>query len=281
MEKKTNFNIRFRSKHRKLSLYLSIGVMGLCMLAFSAWTPASIKTGSASSSENHLNSEHIPGSSTDNTTDTSPSDSSAEQSPKNPPSSDAQNTQDSLNETQLPSATPTPSPSPTPVPNPLLTNAYSEINNLVETYYNTKLTGEASDFEALVSDASTIDTDYLHIQYELVTEFSNFTCYTKNGMNDIAYIVYVSYDSKIVTIDTPVPSLDRLTLVYTPDGSGKLLINTSELSDEVSAYCDELFTHEDVQLMYQSESKRFEDAVASDPDLQQLQNRLETEKDAG
>ena len=86
--------------------------------------------------------------------------------------------------------------------------------------------------------------------------------------------------SKIVTIDTPVPSLDRLTLVYAPDGSGKLLINTSELSNELSAYCDELFSHEDVQLMFQQESQRFEDAVTSDPDLQQLQNRLNTEKDA-
>lgn len=151
---------------------------------------------------------------------------------------------------------------------------------MVESYYNAKLSGEPTDFEPLVSDISAIDTDYLHIQYELVTDFSNFTCYTKNGMGEIAYIVYVSYDSKIVTIDTPVPSLDRLTLVYAPDGSGTLLINTAELSDEISAYCDELFSHEDVRIMYQQESKRFEDAVASDPDLQQLQNRLDTEKDA-
>lgn len=282
MEKKANQTVRFQPKYRKLSLYLSIGIMGICMLAFSAWTPASVKTGAASAPEQNLNSEHIPGSSTDNTSVTTPSasDSSAGQTPENEPSSDAQKAPDSLTGTEIPPATPTPSPSPTPVPNPLLTNAYSEINNLVETYYNAKLTGEPSDFESLVSDVSAIDTDYLHIQYELVTDFSNFTCYTKNGINDIAYIVYVSYDSKIVTIDTPVPSLDRITVVYAPDGSGKLLINTSELSDEISAYCDELFSHEDVQIMYQQESKRFEDAVASDPDLQQLQNRLDTEKDA-
>lgn len=282
MEKKVNLKSRFRPQHRKLSLYLSIGVMGICMLAFSAWTPASVKTGAASDSEQHLNSEHIPGTSAGNTADTTPSDSDStvEQSPENAPGSNEQKVPDSPTGIELPPATPTPSPSPTPVPNPLLTNAHPEINTLVETYYNAKLTGEPADFEALVSDTSAIDTDYLHIQYELVTDFSNFTCYTKNGINEIAYIVYVSYDSKIVTIDTPVPSLDRITLVYAPDGSGKLLINTSELSDEISTYCDELFSHEDVQLMYQQESKRFEDAVASDPDLQQLQNRLDTEKDA-
>lgn len=278
MGKKANLKSRFRPKHRKLSLYLSIGVMGICMLAFSAWTPASLKTGAASDSEQHLNSEHIPGSSADNTVNTSDSDSTAEQTPENAPSSDTQNLPGPL--TEAPTATPTPSPSPTPVPNPLLTNAYSEINTLVESYYNAKLSGEPADFEPLVSDISAIDTDYLHIQYELVTDFSNFTCYTKNGIGEIAYIVYVSYDSKIVTIDTPVPSLDRLTLVYAPDGSKKLLINTAKLSDEISAYCDELFSHEDVRIMYQQESKRFEDAVASDPGLQQLQNRLDTEKDA-
>ena len=180
--------------------------------------------------------------------------------------------------TDLPTPSPTPSATPTPTPNPLLTNAYAEVNTLIEEYYQAKLSGDAAAFDNLVSDPSAIDIDYLHIQYSLVTDFSNFTCYTKNGINEIAYIVYVSYDSKIVTIDTPVPILDRLTLVYADDGSGRLLVNTaSTLSDEVTAYCDEIFSHEDVRQMYSKETERFENAIASDPDLQQLYNRLDSE----
>lgn len=278
MAKSTDSTRRFHTKKQLLSLYLSIGIIGICMLAFSAWTPSSLRAGTAADNNHLLQSEHIPSNSL---TDSSPSGDNA----LTPDAND----DDALTATPTPlssptpaaPATPTPSPTPTctptPTPNPLLTNAYPEINSLVETYYDTKLSGEAEDFSSLVSDPSAIDVDYLHIQYGLVTEFSNFTCYTKNGIGEVAYVVYVSYDSKIVTIDTPVPSLDRLTLVYAEDGSGRLLINTAPtLSDEVTAYCDELFAQADVQDMYTRESQRFEAAIASDPELQQLYNRLDT-----
>jgi len=279
MEKKSTPKRQFHTKNRLLTLYLSVGIIGICMIIFSAWTPLSADTDTSAIPDHLLNSEHIP-SNEDNLNSgssditTSPDDGSdtapgtTEQSPSAAPP------------TKIPTPTPSPTatPSPTPTPNPLLTNAFPEINSLVEEYYDAKLTGEATAFDNLVSDPSAIDIDYLHIQYGLVTDFSNFTCYTKNGINEIAYIVYVSYDSKIVTIDTPVPILDRLTLVYADDGSGRLLINTAPaLSDEVTAYCDEIFTHDDVRRMYSEETERFENAIASDPALSQLYNRLDSE----
>ena len=281
MSQDANKKRRFPMKSRLLSLYLSIGIIGIGMLAFSAWTPSSVHTGAAANPDYLLNAEHTPSNSK---TDGAGSDIQNETaSPDNTETQDP-SSGDSVASVVTPSvtpvpATPTPSPSPTPVPNPnpLLTDAYAEVNNLVKSYYEAKLSDDAAVFDSLVSDPSAIDIDYLHIQYSLVTEFSNFTCYTKNGINEIAYVVYVGYDSKIVTIDTPVPALDRLTLVYADDGSGRLLINTaSDLSAEATAYCDELSTHEDVQDMYLRETKRFEDAIASDPELQQLYNRLDT-----
>ena len=268
------------SKKTLLTLYLSVGIIGICMLAFSAWTPLTVHSNAAENSGSHNQSEHVPGnlptdSSSDqnsNEADTITGEAILSPSPTTAP----------LNEkpSPTPTVTPTPTPTstPTPTPNPLRTDAYDEVNNLIESYYSAKLSGESADFEPIVSDVSAIDIDYLHIQYGLVTDFSNFTCYTKNGINEIAYVVYVAYDSKIVTINTPVPALDRLTLVYAADGSGKLLVNTaSELSDEANAYLNELSTHDDVQKMYENETKRFEDAVNSDPDLRQLYNRLDTE----
>ncbi len=285
MAKDTNQKRRFHSKIQSLSLYLSIGIIGIGMLAFSAWTPSSVNTGASADPNHFLHSEHDP--------DNSQPDSSNIGTPDDKPSTsgDAEegnsNSKNPSDSSITPSATPvpaTPTPTdlppatPTPTPNPLLTDAYAEVNELVKAYYDAKLSGEADDFAPLVSDTTTIDTDYLHIQYGLVTDFSNFTCYTKNGINEIAYVVYVGYDSKIVTIDTPVPTLDRLTLVYAADGSGKLLVNTApELSAEATAYFDELSTHADVQEMYRRETERFEAAIDSDPELQQLYNRLDTE----
>ena len=281
MEKKSTSKRQFHSKNRLLTLYLSIGIIGICMIVFSAWTPFSSAIKTSAAPDKLLQSEHTP------SDETKPS--SGNQDAATPEAEDSQSPTDandttselsptSVPVTDLPTPSPTPSATPTPTPNPLLTNAYAEVNTLIEEYYQAKLSGDAAAFDNLVSDPSAIDIDYLHIQYSLVTDFSNFTCYTKNGINEIAYIVYVSYDSKIVTIDTPVPILDRLTLVYADDGSGRLLVNTaSTLSDEVTAYCDEIFSHEDVRQMYSKETERFENAIASDPDLQQLYNRLDSE----
>ena len=281
MEKKTTPKRQFHTKNSLLTLYLSMGIIGICMIVFSAWTPFSSDIKTSASPDKLLQSEHTPSSDQQNFETSESVTSPVDDNTQNSVSSNdvtAEQTPVTVPATDIPMPTPTPSATPTPTPNPLLTNAYAEVNALVEEYYQAKLAGDASSFEDLVSDPSAIDIDYLHIQYGLVTDFSNFTCYTKNGINEIAYIVYVSYDSKIVTIDTPVPILDRLTLVYADDGSGKLLINTAAtLSDEVTAYCDEIFTHEDVRQMYSYETERFENAIASDPDLSQLYNRLDSE----
>lgn len=281
MDQKANKKRQFHPKKQLLAMYLSIGIIGICMLMFSAWTPLSVHTGAVENADKHSQAEHTPANAPtgspeqpDNTgEDNKGSDASSGESlvPLSPTPTLA-GTSDAT-----PSPSPAPTLTPTPTPNPLLTDAFAEVNELVEAYYAAKLSGEAEDFESLVSDITTIDLDYLHIQYGLITDFSNFTCYTKNGIGEIAYVVYVGYDSKIVTIDTPVPALDRLTLVYATDGSGRLLINTaSALSDEASAYLDELSDHTDVAEMYRLETERFENAIASDTELQQLYNRLDT-----
>lgn len=289
MAKDTKQKRRFHSKSLSLSLYLSIGIIGISMLAFSAWTPSSVNTGASADPNHFFQAEHDPDNSQPDNANTGTPDKApafpgnAEAGDSNPNAPSGSSITPSATPvpatptpTDLPPATPT--PTPTPTPNPLLTDAYAEVNELIEAYYAAKLSGEADDFAPLVSDTTTIDTDYLHIQYGLVTDFSNFTCYTKNGINELAYVVYVSYDSKIVTIDTPIPTLDRLTLVYAGDGSGKLLVNTApELSAEATAYFDELSTHADVQELYRRETERFEAAIDSDPELQQLYNRLDTE----
>lgn len=273
---------RFHTKSSLLALYLSVGITGICMLAFSAWTPSAVRAGT-SSEQNILQTEHTPPNSGteesgENIADNSDHTGNGAADAETLPSAGDTDITQPVTPTTPATPTPTPTSTPTPTPNPLQVNAYTEVNELIEAYYDAKLSGEPEAFQPLVSDPSTIDIDYLQIQYGLITEFNNFTCYTKNGIGEVAYVVYVSYDSKIVTIDTPVPSLDRLTLVYAGDGSGNLLINTaSTLSDEVIAYCDELFTHDDVRQMYSRETERFENAISSDPELSQLYNRLDSE----
>ena len=142
-------------------------------------------------------------------------------------------------------ATPTPSPSPTPSPNPLEKDAYQDVNDLISSYYQAKLDCNIDDFTELVTDTTQVDIEYLQKQYEFVNSFQNITCYTKKGIGNIAYVVFVSYDSEIATITTLVPSLDRLCLTYTDDG--KLRVMMEDPTEEESAYIETLMDAEDVK----------------------------------
>ena len=179
MGHQTNNKQKINSKKYLLTLYLSIGIVGICLLAFSAWTPFSVHT--ETSAKHHNQAEHQPENSQTDASDadeSNPSDNEKNQPDTQTGSDSNSSTVPGTPLTQVPSPTvtpsltPTPTSTPTPTPNPLLTNAYPEINELVEAYYAAKLSGEADEFIPLVSDISTIDTDYLHIQYGLVKDFS-------------------------------------------------------------------------------------------------------------
>lgn len=240
-------------KYKQIILYISIGIMGIGLTVFSMQKPSTSDDGSIISLTGGSNNES---------------------------GSDAPKASDSTTPTQsaTPTITATPSPtlSPTPTPNPLEKDAYPEVNTLVEAYYTAKLECNIDDFADLVTDVSLIDIEYMQKQYELVKSFQNFSCYTKNGIGDIAYVVYVSYDSEIATITTLVPSLDRISLAYNKDG--ELRVYMEEPSAEIEAYYEELLEDKEVKALSAKVQEQFDAALASDEDLQALYDRLSPEE---
>ena len=57
---------KFHTKNRLLTLYLSIGIIGICMLAFSAWTPLTAHNDTSAESGQHNMTEHDPGNTSQN-----------------------------------------------------------------------------------------------------------------------------------------------------------------------------------------------------------------------
>lgn len=174
--------------------------------------------------------------------------------------------------------TPTPEPTapvtltPTPVPkNDLELNKYPEINEVVEAFYNARLTCAAEDFEPILLNADQLDMDRLQRKIEYVEDYANINCYTKKGINEIDYIVYVCYDLKLTTIDTYAPSIDELRITYV---DGKPYIFLGEISEETSAYLEELRTNEDVQLLVSDVVTRLDEACESDESLNEFYQNL-------
>ncbi len=171
-------------------------------------------------------------------------------------------------------SSPTPSPSPTPTPNPLEKDAYQEVNDLISSYYQAKLDCNLDDFTSLVTDTTQVDIEYLQKQYEFVNSFQNITCYTKKGIGDIAYVVFIGYDSEIATITTLVPSLDRLCLTYAADGTLRVMME--EPTEEENAYIDTLMHEDDVVALYNEILEKFNAALDSDEALKALYDQLNT-----
>ncbi len=259
MNNKKRLHKGFSTRTSMLVLYLFLGITGVGMLVFSAWTPDF----SVFSSEQTANPavEHIP---PERSADDETVTPAATLTPTLTPSP-----------TVTPTSTPSPTPSPSPTPaNPLVKNGYTEVNELIEDYYQANLGDDVEALTPLVSDISMIDMEIVQKKYSFIVSLKNFNCYTKKGIGKIVYIVYASFDSEIITINTPAPTLDFLTLVYAEDGSGTLRINMDALTDEENAYINELREQDDVCELYKSEEQRFFDALASDEALAGLYNNL-------
>jgi len=175
------------------------------------------------------------------------------------------------NATSTPTPTPTSTPSPTPTPlEPLVQNKGNEIEELVINYYNAKLEMTAEALEPYVSNIETINISELKKDYSLITSLSNFKVYTLSGAEGLEYVVFVSREMQLVTIDVPSPEFSILTLVRTtPDENGetKLLVNTDSLTEAQNEFINEVLTRSNFLSLYSSELKKTFEAIKSSEKL--------------
>lgn len=180
--------------------------------------------------------------------------------------------------TCTPTPTPTNTPTPTPVI-PLLENEDEEIDTLVKAYFDAKLSGNKEDFRNIVSNYDIIDYDLMQTEYQYIVKFDNFHIYSKKGEtgSELEYILFVSYDLTILTIDVPVPELTRLVVLRTePDENDEthLVIDTDSLNDTQQAYVTDAMTHADVIKLLSDEQVRMQNALDANEALKSIWDKL-------
>lgn len=159
----------------------------------------------------------------------------------------------------------TATPTPTPEPNILLEEAYPEIHDLIKSYYDAKLEVDKEAFRSLVTDISYINIDEIQAKTSAVTAFTDITCYTKKGFGPIDLVCYVRYYMDIVTIDTPVLSLDELLIQY--DETGDPLIFMGEIDNATHEKLLSLRKDPDVAELISSTQKEINESLENDEDL--------------
>lgn len=104
----------------------------------------------------------------------------------------------------------------------------------------------------------------------MVESYSNIITYSKPGLTDGSYVVFVYFDAKLTGVDTLAPGLRGFYL--TTDSEGNLIISDMDSHPEQASYFEERNADDDVQELSADVNKMLADAEAADEDLKNLLN---------
>ena len=106
---------------------------------------------------------------------------------------------------------------------PLAENAYTDVNGMMNTFYNALASGDMDTVRAVKDYNSDKEIIAYEKKSEFIERYDNIKCYTKPGIEEDSYFVYVTYDVKIQDIDTEAPGLNAF-YVYKSE-NGNLMID--------------------------------------------------------
>ena len=143
-------------------------------------------------------------------------------------------------------------------------NAHEDVNALMTAFYQALADGDIETVKALKDDTTDMELMTYEKKSEFIESYDNITCYTKKGLEDNSYFVYVSYEVKIQGIDTKGPGLIAF-YVYTNE-EGKLVID-GEMDENIDAALKLVTVQDDVKDLFQRVDVKYQEAVASDENL--------------
>lgn len=151
-------------------------------------------------------------------------------------------------------------------------DAYENIDNLMKQYYIAKLKNKLSDFEPLVNS-----TDYINIKdngrrTKYIEAYQNITCYTRKGIKDNTFIVYVYHETKFKDIKTVAPGLDRFYVKLKDD---RPYIFFGEVDNATTRFIKETDESEEVLDLVSKVNERYAKAVEKDSKLFEFKMKLE------
>ena len=155
--------------------------------------------------------------------------------------------------------------------NQLEQDAYPEVNDLVQKYYDYMSAGDVDGLASVEDQISEEEQNRILRSKDLVEGYQNISCYTKKGLEDGSYLEFVYYELKFAQIDTPAPGLSPL-YVYTND-EGNLVVFNGEASDELNAYVEKAAQEDDVMALREEVKTKYEEAKAADENLAKQEER--------
>lgn len=154
---------------------------------------------------------------------------------------------------------------------PLAENAYANVNELMQAFCAAMADGDME----TVKTIKDYNTDKEIITYReksgFIERYDNINCYTKPGVEDNSYFVYVTYDVKFKDIETKAPGLNAFYVYTAEDGSLKIDGDTEE---NIKAAFKLVTSQDDVVDLYNKINVSYNEATASDEALSQFMEEL-------
>lgn len=154
---------------------------------------------------------------------------------------------------------------------PLKENAYDNVNELMHSFFKALADGDTDTIVSLMDYNDETSLITYEKRSEFIEDYTNITCYTKPGLDENSYCVYVTYDVKVKDIDTTAPGLNAF-YVYTSD-DGNLKID-GDMDEKVDAAFKLVTNQDDVVDLYNRIDVSYKEAVTSDETLNNFMAEL-------
>lgn len=154
---------------------------------------------------------------------------------------------------------------------PLAENAHTNVNELMQSFCSAMADGDMD----TVKTIKDYNTDKEIITYKeksaFIERYDNINCYTKPGIEENSYFVYVTYDVKFKDIETKAPGLNAFYVYTSEDGELKIDGDTEE---NIKAAFKLVTSQDDVVDLYNRINVSYNEATASDEALNQFMEEL-------
>lgn len=141
-----------------------------------------------------------------------------------------------------------------------------EIDDLINTYYNVSGKKDGADKETTDQTAGNTKTAGNDKINEIIEEYRNVKNYVKPGLDSDSYVVFTTYEIKVVNIDTLVPGMRSLSVVR--DENGNLTIKDEPNNKKLNDHIQKLAKEKDIKEIIKKVNSKLTAAIKKDNSLQ-------------
>ena len=167
---------------------------------------------------------------------------------------------------------------------PLEMDAHPDVNEKIGSYYNALAVGDVDSVALHRDHINETDLLQLKLKSDFVEGYYNINCYTRESIEEKAYFVYVTYETKFQGYETMVPGVMTHYVYQTEDGGLKIaevyktvdggLAVDKENNENVNAALMESSCQDDVVDIFNKIDVDYKEVLAANEELTQFLSQM-------